>query len=70
MRSRWIEERREKMLAMWEANRNITLDELRVAFAGTSLSVANSTPHRFFARHAITRKKRTTTRLSRIGLTF
>jgi transposase len=58
MRSRRIEERREEVLALWEADRDITLDELRVALAGIGLSVANSTLHRFFARHAITRKKR------------
>ncbi len=58
MRSRRIEERREEVLALWEADRDITLDELRVALAGIGLSVANSTLHRFFARYAITRKKR------------
>lgn len=32
-------------MALWEANRDITLDELRVALAGLGLSVANSTLH-------------------------
>ena len=58
MRSRRIEGRREEVLALWEADRDITLDELRVTLAGIGLSVANSTLHRFFARQAITRKKR------------
>jgi len=57
MRSRRVEERREEILALWEARKNITLDELRLELAGMGLSVANSTLHRFFARHAITRKK-------------
>ncbi len=42
MRSRRIEERREEVMALWEANRDIALDELRVALAGIGLSVANS----------------------------
>jgi transposase len=67
MRSQRIEERRDEVLALWEANRDITLDELRVALAGIGLSVANSTLHRFFARHSITRKKRPGTRSSRTG---
>lgn len=69
MRSRRIEERRDEVLALWETRQDITLDELRVALAGIGLSVANSTLHRFFARHGITRKKRPVTRSSRTGLT-
>ena len=65
MRSRRVEERREEILAVWEARRDITLDELRVELAGAGLVVANSTIHRFFARHGITRKKRSGTRSSR-----
>jgi transposase len=53
MRSRRVEERREEILARWEARKDITLDELRVELAGIGLSVANSPLHRFFARHAI-----------------
>ena len=66
-RSRRIEERREEILALWEARKDITLDELRVELAGAGLVVANSTLHRFFVRHGITRKKRPGTRSSRIG---
>jgi transposase len=69
MRSHRIEERRKEIVALWEARKDITLDELRVELAGIGLSVANSTLHRFFARHAITRKKRPGTRSSRTGPT-
>jgi transposase len=61
MRSHRIEERRGEVLALWEAQQDITLEELRVVLAGVGLSVANSTLHRFFARHGITRKKRPAT---------
>lgn len=57
-RSRRVEEHGEKILALWEARKDITLDELRVELAGLGLAVANSTLHRFFARRGITRKKR------------
>jgi transposase len=69
MRSRRIEERREEIPALWEARKDITLDELRLELTGMGLSVANSTLHRFFARHAITRKKRPAMRSSRTGPT-
>lgn len=68
-RSRRIEERREEILALWKAHKDITLDELRVELAGVALVVANSTLHRFFVRHGITRKKRPGTRSSRIDPT-
>ena len=66
MRSRRIEARRADILALWEARKHITLDELRGALAGKGLVVAVSTLHRFFVRHRITRKKRPATRSSRI----
>jgi transposase len=66
-RSRRIEEHHEKILALLEDRKDITLDELRVELAGIGLSVANSTLHRFFTRHGITRKKRLATRSSRTG---
>lgn len=40
MRSHRIEERRHEVLALWEPQQDITLDELRVALAGIGLSVA------------------------------
>ena len=66
-RSARIEEYRDEILAIWEARRDITLDELRLELAGIGLAVANATLHRFFVRHDITRKKRPGTRSSRIG---
>lgn len=66
-RSRRVEEHGETILALWEARKDITLDELRVELAGLGLPVANSTLHRFFARHGITRKKRPAMRSSRTG---
>lgn len=68
-RSRRVEEHREKILALWEARKDITLDELRGELVGIGLVVANSTLHRFFVRHGITRKKRPVTRSSRTGPT-
>ena len=69
MRSRRVEARREVILALWEARKDITLDELRVELAGKGLVVATSTLHRFFVRHGITRKKRPATPSSRIAPT-
>jgi hypothetical protein len=69
MRSRRVEGRREDILALWEARKDITLDELREHLAGIGLVVANSTLHRFFVRHRITRKKRPGTRSSRTAPT-
>ena len=68
-RSRRVEERREEILAKWEACKDITLDELRMSLAGAGLVVANATLHRFFVRHGITRKKRPATRSSRTAPT-
>ena len=64
-RSRRIEAHRDKVLAIWEPAKDITLDELRVALARTGLTVSNATLHRFFVRHGITRKKRPATRSSK-----
>ncbi|MXO47282.1 IS630 family transposase [Erythrobacter vulgaris] len=58
-RSRRVEEYREMILALWEARKDITLDELRAELSGIGLVVANSTLHRFFVRHGITRAKKT-----------
>lgn len=69
MRSRRVEAHRETIMALWEAHKDATLDELRLALAETGLVVSNSTLHRFFVRHRITRKKRPDTRSSRTGPT-
>ena len=65
MRSRRVEAHREDILALWEARKDITLDELREQLAGKGLVMATSTLHRFFVRHGITRKKRPAMRSSR-----
>jgi transposase len=57
------------VLALHEARRDITLDELRRELSQVGVTVAISTLHRFFARHGITRKKRPGTRSSRIAPT-
>ena len=64
-RSHRIEEHHERVMALYAARRDGTLEELRQALAGAGLSVAISTLHRFFARHGITRKKSPATRASR-----
>lgn len=68
-RSRWIEVHAPTILALHEARRDITLDELRRDLGQVGVAVAISTLHRFFARHGITRKKRLATRSSRIAPT-
>lgn len=64
-RSRRVEAHRQTILALYEARRDITLDELRRELAGAGLRVAIATLHRFFARHGISRKKRRGTPASR-----
>src|SRR5262245_59522144 len=49
MRSRRVEERAADILAIWEARKDITLEELRVALAGKGLAVSVAGLHRFFA---------------------
>ena len=58
MRSRGVEVRREDILALWEARRDISLEELRADLAEIGLSVSVAGLHRFFVRHGMTRKKR------------
>jgi transposase len=69
MRSRRVEERRADILAIWQANRDITLDELRLAVVDIGLTVSIAGLHRFFKRHGMTRKKRPTTPSNRIART-
>lgn len=57
------------ILALHEAQRDITLDELRRELGQAGVMVAISTLHRFFARHGITRIKRLATRSSRAAPT-
>ena len=56
-RSRRIEAHRETVLALHEARRDITLDELRRELGQAGVMVAISMLYHFFARHGITRKK-------------
>ena len=58
MRSRRVEERASDILALWEARKDISLEELRLALAGTGLTVSVAGLHRFFVRRGMTRKKR------------
>ena len=65
MRSRRVEERRADILALWEARKDISLEELRLALIEIGLTVSVAGLHRFFARHGMTRKKRLAMRSNR-----
>ena len=69
MRSGRVEERRADILAMWEARKDISLEELRAGLVEVGLQVSVAGLHRFFARHGMTRKKRLATRSNRTGPT-
>ena len=58
MRSRRVEERAVDILALWEARKDISLEELRIALSEAGLTVSVAGLHRFFARRGMTRKKR------------
>lgn len=42
---------------MWEARKDISLEELRLALIEVGLHVSVAGLHRFFVRHGMTRKK-------------
>jgi transposase len=67
-RSGRIEAHRDMILAMIKETPDMAIEELRQALAEKDLVVGYGTIRRFFARHAITRKKRPRTRPSRTGL--
>ncbi len=69
MRSRRIEERRADILAVWEARKDISLEELRLALIEVGLHVSVAGLYRFFVRHGMTRKKRPAMPSSRTALT-
>ena len=69
MRSRRVEQRRDEILSIWQARKDITLDELQAALKEVGLTVSRTSLHRFFVRHGITRKKRRVTRSSRVAPT-
>jgi transposase len=57
MRSHHVEKRATDILALWEANRDITLEELRAELSKIGLMVSIAGLHRFFKRHGMTWKK-------------
>lgn len=57
MRSRRVEERAADILAIWEARKDISLEELRSGLAEIGLTVSVAGLHRFFTRRGMTRKK-------------
>jgi len=67
MRSRHVEERRADILALWEARKDISLEELRAGLIEIGLHVSVAGLHRFFVRRGMTRKKRLATPSSRIA---
>ena len=69
MRSRRVEERRTEILAVWEARKDISLEELRLALIELGLHVSVAGLHRFFVRRGMTRKKRLATPSSRTAPT-
>ena len=68
-RSGRVEAHRDTILGLVEATPDIAIEELRQALADKGVTVGYGTIRRFFARHAITRKKRRRTRPSRIDPT-
>ena len=58
MRSRRVEERAGDILAIWEARKDISLEELRLALVEEGLAISVAGLHRFFVRRGMTRKKR------------
>lgn len=69
MRSRRVEERSADILALWEARKDISLEELRAGLVEVGLVVSIAGLHRFFARRGMTRKKRLGMPSSKIGPT-
>jgi len=68
-RSGRIEAHHETVVAALGPGRDATIEEVRASLAKQGLVFGFGTIQRFFARHAITRKKRPRTPASRIGPT-
>jgi transposase len=68
-RSGRVEAHQDTILALIEATPDMAIEELRRALADTGVTIGYGTIRRFFARHAITRKKRQRTRPSRTAPT-
>ena len=64
-----IDAHKERILARLEATPDLAIEELRRTLAVEGLVVGYGTIRRFFARHAITRKKRRRTPASKTGQT-
>lgn len=58
MRSRRVEAHAQNILALWQARKDISLEELRAGLALIGLTVSVAGLHRFFVRRGMTRKKR------------
>lgn len=69
-RSDRIEAHHDAVLAALGPEKDATLEEVRACLAQQGLIFGFGTIQRFFARHAITRKKRLRTRVSRTAPTF
>ena len=57
MRLHHVEARASDILELWDANRDITLEELRTGLSKIGFVVSIASLHRFFKRHGMTRKK-------------
>ena len=68
-RSRHVEVHGDLILALHEAERDATLQELRASLAGRGVRIGYGGLWRFFDRHGITVKKRARMRPSRNGRT-
>jgi transposase len=64
-----VEERAADILALWEARKDISLEELRIALAEVGLAVSVAGLHRFFARRGMARKKRLAMQSNKTGPT-
>lgn len=56
IRLRRVEKRRADILTIWEALKDISLEELRLALIEVGLQELVARLHRFFIRHCMTRK--------------
>lgn len=65
MRSQRVEERAADILAIWEARKDVSLEELRLALLDKGLTISVAGLHRFFVRRGLTRKKRLAMQSSR-----
>lgn len=68
-RSGRVEAQADLILSILEETADITIEELRAVLAERGHAFGYATIHRFLKRHAITRKKRPGTRLSRTART-